>query len=201
MKTSFQQETRDRTIERHVTAYLRETGVSEQSYVARVVELYQSRTPQAFRSHAFHVGGDAYRDVEANTQLVHRMLHGSVRLSAEIEESLILALPPDRERKLWIDLAARVGRLSIAEPAAGPTDLYTDCAQLLGDAGEVLKQYRGLLADGRISTDDTPDSLKLALERLRQLAATVHTLQREITDTLAEQGNAHLIAPGIREVA
>lgn len=124
MKTGFQLESRDRCIERHVSAYLRETGASEQSYVARVVELYSERTAPALRSHAFHVG----------------------------------------------------------------------------DAGEVLTRYRALLADGAITAEDSPESLKLALESLRQLASTVQKLQHVITDTLAEQGNEHLIAPGIRGV-
>lgn len=200
MKNQFP-ETRGGCIERHVSAYLRESGASEQSWAGEVVRIYHERTPASLRGHRFHEGGDAYRDLVANTQILHRMLWGDYRLSSEIEEACVLALPPARERKAWVELSARVGRMSIAQPESGAAGLYADCANLLGDAGTVLRAYRPLLEDGRVSEADSPAALKLALESLRELASTVHTLIHDVADTLDKQGNHHMLQNGLREVA
>ena len=116
-------ETRSGTILRHVQAFLRETGTSVWTYAQTVVDAYHGRVPESHRTVEFREhkpGSDAYRVQKANAGHMTRLLDGTTRLPVDLEESLILAMPcAERQRACWVELAARVGRMSIAHPEDG----------------------------------------------------------------------------------
>ena len=183
MKNNLHSETRAGCVERHVRAYIRETGISEQAYAAELVMVYHDRTPIRQRTVLFHADGEAYRDLTANTQIVHRMLGGDVRLPVDIEEAAILALPEERARRAWVDLAARVGRISVAHPEDGVAGVAEDLGRLSVDAGELLQAMGALLEDNRNLGGSEAD-LRLARERARKLAAQAHSIIHRLSDEL-----------------
>ena len=113
--------TRDQVIAHHVNMALRHcAAVTRESFADEVVDLYHQRTPLALRGIQFHAvekGGDPYAVQRANAQLLFRMLQGPVRLAAELEEAVVLALPQPYQGACLSDLAARYGLLATPMPA------------------------------------------------------------------------------------
>lgn len=192
------QETRSTTILRHVQAYLLRTSVSEQSYAEEVRRVYHERTPDPkARTLQFHGGGDAYEDMKANGQLVGRILSRAVRMPVDLEESLVLALPQERQRACWVELAARVGRMSIAHPEDGVSGVAEDLGRLTSDVGDLLMALSPLLADLKIDHHDDLSDLKLARTRARQLSSSVHVIIEQLSEAISEKQDS---VPVLRSV-
>ena len=103
-------EPRSQTIARHVREALRHSGLTEQSLAAEVVEQYHRRTSLHERNVEFHSGTTTKQIDEAqraNAQLLRRMFGGLVRMPADLEESIVLALPEPYRRRLLRELAGR----------------------------------------------------------------------------------------------
>lgn len=163
---------RSTTILRHVHGYLLGTSVSEQTYAEDVRRIYFERTPDdRLRALKFHVGGDAADDMQANGQLVGRILSRVVRMPVDLEEALVLALPEERQRSCWVELGARVVRLSVAYPEEGIEGLTADLGRFISDFGELTVSFGPLLSDLAIDEHDDRGDLERALNCLRQLAA------------------------------
>jgi len=183
-------ETRSECIIRHVRVFLRGSAMSEQSYAADVVEVYHARTPAGRRCMKFHEGGDPYRDMRANGQIIGRILNGDVKMPVDLEESLILALPEEDARLCWVDLAERVGRLSVAHPQDGIEGMTADLGRLASDFGQFFESAGPLLHDLSIDARDDRAQLMQARDRARQLVAQASGFVHEISEALREQDHA-----------
>lgn len=183
-------EPRSITVLRHVQAYLLGTAVSVQSYADDVRCRYQERTPARQQSLRFHTDGDVAEDFKANGQLVGRILDRTVRMPVDIEEALILALPEEEQRRCWVDLAARVGRLSVAHPEDGVEGLTADLGRFISDFGQLTQAFVPLLRDLQIDEHAGREDLECALDRLRQLMAGAQSFIEVVCRALAGQGRS-----------
>lgn len=171
-------EPRSATIGRVVLDALRHSGLTEQAYAARVVDLYHQRVALHERTVEFHAGTTAGQVIEAqraNAQLLRRMLNGAVRLPADLEESLVLALPPPYQRHLLSELAARYGLLAVAEPSRTEAGQHATLANLCREFGEAVERVAPMLADGRIDASDR-NLAGPAVRELRDVLAATHGL-------------------------
>ncbi len=179
-------EPRSVTILRHVAAYLLPT--SESAYADDVRRRYHERTPDPkARCIQFYDSGDPLVYMPKNEQLVSRILGRKVRMPVDLEEALILALPAEAQRACWVDLAARVGRMSIAHPEDGVRGVAEDLGRLARDVGELLTSLAPLLDDLRIDEHDELVDLVTARERARQLSSQVHTVIEQLSRSIAKK--------------
>lgn len=88
---------------------LRETGRTLRHFAAELIDHYHARTHVDDRTVRFHRTDNPYKDEEANTQIVDRMLSGLVRMPVDIEEAWVLAIADPYRRELLNELAARYG--------------------------------------------------------------------------------------------
>lgn len=181
-------ETRSATVLRHVQAYLRETGTSEWTYAQHVVDIYHLRTAPTHRTVHFADSGDAYRMQKTNAGHIGRFIAGTQRLPVDLEESCVLALPAERQRGCWVDLAARVGRISIAHPQDGVQGVADDLGKLSRDIGDVYRTLGVLLGDDN-QIDHTNRALDLhaARESARRLAGQVGSVVECLSGALIKQ--------------
>lgn len=180
-------ETRAELILRYVQSLLRETRVSMESFAADVVEQYHGRTPGGARTIRFHGGGDAYKDMRANAQLLRRFLEGEVRLPVDLEEAVVMALPDSRRRQLLAALAARYGLLAVRNPNT-QRRFEDDTAALAGlfkEAGEAGAALAPMLADGRFGPEDRPLAVT-AKRELEDVLTAASGLLARIEDAMLE---------------
>ena len=150
-------EPRSQTIARHVREALRHSGLTEQSLAAEVVEQYHRRTSLHERNVEFHSGTTTKQIDEAqraNAQLLRRMFGGLVRMPADLEESIVLALPEPYRRRLLRELAGRHGLLAVPMPSADCVSQHQALADLAREFGEAVEKVSPMLADGKIDASD-----------------------------------------------
>lgn len=178
-------ESRSQTIVRHVTAYLNETRTSMESYAMDVRQAYHDATEETARDVRFHAGGDAYKDMRANGQIVRRFLEGNPRMPVDIEEALVEALPASRRDALLTELAARYGLLPAQIPQPGPVGEAGSIAGLMKQTGEVIEAMAPMLEDGVIDNRDLPFA-KHALAQINEAMAELMSLQARVVEILPE---------------
>jgi hypothetical protein len=152
-------ETRTETILRHVQQCMRETATSWPSFGQTVAEEYVERVPLHKRVITFHFDGDAYKDMRANGQLVDRCLDGSTRLPADLEESIVHALPKPYRDACVRDLARRYGLLGARRLDAENTSLADDLeaiGDLVESSGRAVAHLGRMVVDGVIDARDLP---------------------------------------------
>lgn len=175
-------ETRSQTVCRHVAAYLNETRTSMESFAEDVMQAYHT-LPEGLRDVKFHAGGDVYRDMRANAQIVRRFIEGNPRMPVDIEESLVLALPDDRRQPLLRDLAMRYGLLAAPVPSSEPGDDACAISRLMKETAEAIEAIAPMMADGRIDHQDAPLA-EHALVQINEAMAELMSLQARITEIL-----------------
>ena len=170
-------QTRPGVIEQHVLMATTHSGLSMEKYAIGVVQAYHARTPDHLRSVAFDVDrADPYAAARANAQKVRRMFFGGpVRMAAELEESLVLALPEPFRSACQRELAERYGLLAAKLPSGVAGEQVQHVAELITTAGDALAALAPVLSDGVIDADDAA-GIPAALERLEAHLATVTTL-------------------------
>lgn len=187
--------TRDQVIAHHVNMALRHcAAVTRESFADEAVDLYHQRTPLAQRGIQFHAvekGGDPYAVQRANAQLLFRMLQGPVRLAAELEEAVVLALPQPYQGACLSDLAGRYGLLATPMPAENFAQSAARMGDLATDFGEAVQALAATLGDGHLTPGDRGDAA-LAVRELKELIATATSLlmQHESVLHLPEPGRA-----------
>lgn len=180
--------TRAAVVSHHVELALRHrtagggTRLALETYACDVVGLYEQRTPLHSRHLQFHGGGrDPYADMRANAQLVRRMLgdEAPVRMPAELEEALVLALPEPFRAECLRELCDRYGLLAVRKPpmAGDMTGALRQPAALLREVGEALEALAPVLADGKVSREDDGPQLRTLLAELDDVIGTCMSMK------------------------
>lgn len=160
-------EPRSRTIANLVRQALRHSGLTEMAYADAVVEHYHRSVALHERTIEFHTGAsvDALEAAQrANRQLVRRMLDDTVRLAADIEESLVSALPAPWRDRLLSDLSGRYGLLAARLPATDGASGVAHLGELSREFGEALLALSKTLGDGKLDPTDAPQARKVIAE-------------------------------------
>lgn len=184
-------EPRARVIAQYVTAHLHSSGTSMEAYADDVALRYNMTTAPALRSVQFHCGGDTYKRLRANGQVVRRFLENEPRMPVDIEEALIFALPDGLKCDALRDLAARVGLLATPLPdASGAKDLF-QVGELVREFGTAVQALSPVLADGRIDAQDAPH-LQAAIKEVTQLLEQATALRQRMLDVVETLGASHI---------
>lgn len=155
-------------------------------YAMAVVDHYHATVPLLDRVVKFQAAttADEFEAVvRNNTQTVRRYVCGERQLPADLEESLIAALPEaDRERVLTA-LLARSGLLYARKPApaddrAGQVRCATD---LMRRAADAVDSVAPMLADQRITPADAPH-FAVALTAIGGVMSACISLTTQISD-------------------
>lgn len=174
--------TRDQVVAHHVNMAMRHhAALTRESFADEVVALYHQRTPLAQRGIAFHQverGTDPYAVQRANAQLLFRMLQGVVRMPAEIEEAVVLALPEPYRGRCLHDLAERYGLMAAQIPAVESGAQTASLGELASEFGEAVKAMAVTLGDGHLTPADAP-SAQLAIRELDELIAKATSLRAQ----------------------
>ena len=135
----------------------------------------------------FHYSGDVDADRIANAQIVRRHVEGlEQRPNPELEDALVLAMPPEIRESCETALAARRDRLSA--PMVKPDDNAMEhFGQLVEQFGETLQRMSPIVADGRIGADDR-HHIPEARAKLRQLRGKLAALDAAMERVMGEGG-------------
>jgi hypothetical protein len=175
--------TRSQLIAAHVFDAVTRHRIGWKAYADAVVCHYHAHTDVEDRVLEFHVATTAEtveRAERYNTQTLRRMLSGENRLPADIEESLIAALPEEAAERLQSALLDRAGLLRVAKPAAGQggdaQHLAPACELMRRTAAAVEKIAPMLADDNRIGPEDLRhmDAAQRALEGVMGACLTVN---------------------------
>lgn len=176
-------EPRTATIVAHATAALRaHKPLTERALADAVVEHYHQRTALHERTVEFHAGhtADAYEAAaRANAQLLKRMLVGEVRLPADLEEAIVLALPEPQRRQCMAALADRYGLLAVPKPALEGDAQTQQIADLFREVSEAVQRIGPMFADGHIDHHDAalvPPAVRELLDVIAACTALIRTL-------------------------
>ena len=181
MNLSFQDvraQTRSETLAWFVTQLLHDTRTSRETYAQGVVEAYHTLVPVAARTVEFRTEGDVFGCVKTNTQRLFRMLDShfeDTRLPVDLEEALVMALPPDYRVPCVRALARRYGLLDVPLPDASAVGSVQSIGQFVASFGETVTHLSPVLADGLINAADAPH-IPQAIADLEHLMATVQGL-------------------------
>jgi len=186
-------ETRSDVVRRHVNNCLRaEKKVTEETFADDVKGIYHDRVSHADdRVVHFHDGGDATKMLAANAQLLFRMIKGSVKFPADIEEAVVLALPEPYQNDCLAELSGRYGLLAAHVPDCSPNSSVTNISHLMKETGEALEAIAPMLSDGVIDKKDS-HLAKTALKEINDVLAELIRVQTEITNILPENDGVSL---------
>lgn len=197
------QPTRSQLIGAMVTEAILRTRLHWQVYAAAVVDHYHASVDVLDRVQEFHVAttaDNADRCARTNTQAIKRMLTGETRMPADLEESLIAALPEEWRRRLLRALLDRQG-LMLADKPTTSTDalgqVSSSCA-LLRSTASAVERVAPMLEDQVICAADAP-LFPAALEALSAVMGVCLTLTAQINNARQQvipnpnprQGRAH----------
>lgn len=182
-------ENRSQLIAEHVMLAISRSAMTERTYAQTVADLYLERTPLHARSVPFSTSADPYADSEANRQTVKRMLDGRVRMAVDLEEALILALPPPYRQHLLAELAERVGQLAADRPASGAAGQQHQIGDLIRDMGRTMDSLAPMLDDGLLDHNDAPHA-PAALRELEALEGRIATLCQSIRQHVLQAGGS-----------
>lgn len=185
-------EPRAAVIAQYVTAYLHTTGTSMEAYADDVAQQYHARTAPELRSVLFHEGGDAYKRLRANGQVVRRFLENEPRMPVDVEEAFIFALPTELRRDLLRELAARVGLLAAPLPDGNGAHDLTLVGDLMREFGDAVKALGPVLADGRIDIQDAPH-VNAALREITGLLEQATALRERLNDVAVTLAAGNLL--------
>lgn len=180
-------ETRDLVIARHVRLALDNSTLTEETYADDVRQVYEARTPEHLRRVPFErhtAGGDPYKVLRANAQTVRRQLDGhTVRMAAELEEALVLALPQPFRRACMVELAGRYGLLAVEQPAACGPGAIDQMGHLASDFGRCITALAATIGDGHLCAGDAAGA-GVVIRELDEVIARAKTLRAAHVDLL-----------------
>jgi len=148
-------ETRAQVIWRHATAFINGTGISWATYSANVAEHYTGAVPDHLCLVEFSKHHDPHKRMVLDAQTVRRFEHETkFGLPADLEDSMVMALPAGRRRALQAELAARTGLLATPIPEASEQANTASVASLMRETAEAIEAIAPMLQDGRIDHND-----------------------------------------------
>lgn len=174
--------TRSQVIGAIVTDALLHTRMKWREFTERVADHYQATTALADRIVTFHVpatAADYERCADLNTQTVRRMVSGEKQMPADLEESLLVALPPDYRERAYAALLDRAGLMLARKPATGPGNAVIGPCALMRHTADVLEPLGQALADNVLDTGDAPLCVE-ALESVGQLMGACVQLEAQL---------------------
>lgn len=152
-------EPRSQLIIRRTQQALRTSELTLAAFGTRVAEEYIARVALHERTMDFYVGTTvetAAKADKANGQLVGRIINGTVKFPADLEEAWVAALPAAAQTDLVRELAARYGLLAARLPAADGDA----CRQMEGfgrlskEFGRSVQSLASIYADGLCDASD-----------------------------------------------
>ena len=161
-------------------------------YAANVVLHYHDTVAVDDRELEFFVAttADNHEHVSRlNTQKVRRILSGESPLLANLEESLVNALPDPHRDEVMAALLARDGLiLARRPPARGDVagQVATPC-ELLRSAAGAVERIAPMLANGSIGPEDRPHFVA-ALKSINEVMGVCITLNAQIADAMEQGG-------------
>jgi len=161
----------------HVEHALRHARLSSETYADEVRRLYQERTPEGARVVQFQnpeEADDPYRALRHNAQTVRRYLgmnEQPIRLLADLEEAMVLALPEPYRGECLRELASRYGLLAARLPGTERGSAALSLADLMRETAEVVEAVAPLVADGLLDSFDGHLQITQALQQLADLEA------------------------------
>lgn len=168
---------RTAAIATHVEHALRHARLSSETYADEVRRQYHERTPEAARVVQFQNpdgADDPYRALRHNAQTVRRYLglcEQPIRLLADLEEAMVLALPEPYRSECLRELAARYGLLAARMPGVERGGAALSLADLMRETAEVVEAVAPLVADGLVDSFDGHSQITCALQQLSDLEA------------------------------
>jgi len=188
MKNSTQ--SRSQVIIGFVQQLLLERRMSKTTFADDVKTIYHQRTEPEHRAISFHEGRDAFNDMKLNAQLLFRMLEADqhdVRLAADIEEAVVLALPEPYQSDCKTALASRYDMLPVYASHIKPEKSVCNISHFLRESSDTLDALSPMLADGVIDERDRPLA-KRALKEMSELQGVLIELQGQILNILPDDG-------------
>ena len=164
----------------------RQCGLVVCKFATGVAQRYMHRVAECDRIIAFHVGTTTDTVIaaeKANAQIVNRILDGTVKMPADLEEAWVQELPPKLRDECARDLARRYGLAGAALPQAS-ANVAGSVSLLATEFGETMGALAPLLADGTIDATDSPQLLREALKQGTDLMAAWLGLQQQILRAL-----------------
>lgn len=184
----------------HVEHALRHARLSSETYADEVRRLYQERTPEGARVVQFQnpdAADDPYRALRHNAQTVRRYLglcEQPIRLLADLEEAMVLALPEPYRAECLRELAARYGLLAARMPGHERAATALPLADLMRETAEVVEAVAPLMADGLLDSFDGHLQINQALQQLADLEAACASQRAQL-----EAGLQAVTFPSIRQ--
>lgn len=184
----------------HVNTMLKSTGATRDDFADDVAQLYMARTPLHARTVQFHQharGNDPYQVKDANGQLLFRMLDPTapVRMAADAEEAVVLALPQPYRDACLRELAGRVGLMAAPQPAADGVQAGLDLGRLSQAFGDGVVELSNTIADGQLCPADAAHAPQV-VQALDRLIAKAASLRQAHIDLLADGGNVKPLRSG-----
>lgn len=185
-------EPRSAVLFEHTRLAFRHTSLDETQLTADIIEHYHAQVDPRWRTVRFHTGGDVFKDMRANCQIIRRFKNADVRFPSDLEESWIAALPQPFRADLRTALLRRIGRLNVRMPHQGLKGMTIDAGCLLKEVGESLEALAPVLSDGAITADDLPHA-DHAIRELDDVLAAVYTIRQGLQNLLNNRRNPHYI--------
>lgn len=173
--TGRHQSNRSTTLQKALERYQYERGISDEEMADHLAEIYCERVPEAYRDtrltpyNRYSDPDEEAKRKESNRSLYRRILDGSVRISVNLEESLVELLPEDLRSELIADLGRRYGVLSIPIDYAAIHDL-DQVSAVLKEVSEFVHAMTPILADNKIDGGDA-DHLRTAIKEGEEAVA------------------------------
>ena len=176
---------RSAVIRRVVHGHLRATGESMISMAERVREIYEARIDRQHRELEWSTHAEPYRRLARNAEKLTRFLSAdsNTYFPADIEDAIVLSLPPPARMALETELSAGRGMLAVPMPVSNG-DAIGNIADMMRSTAKVLETMAPVLADGRIDSDDlpyAPEAIVAIDQMMAQLAALHRALEEVVT--------------------
>lgn len=171
-------ETRTGTIARHVDHCIRSTQLTWEAFGETVAEHYHERTPLDMRRVKMCSDRDAVKRIRLNAQTVRRHLDGTTPLAADLEESIVAALPTFERIELERALLRRRGYLAVKISECDENAVI--CLETLArEVGDVFQALAPILADGKLDEEDR-EHIPLAVKELLDLEAVARSAREKL---------------------
>lgn len=184
-------EPRSVTIIRAMKNYLLKTSVKETDYVDDVRKIYWILVKPSARTIRFH---DPLTDDDlwANRQLLFRQINGvnGQRLSVDVEEAMVFALPLPEREQLLVKLSARYGSYYAPLMEKVSVNGIVSISKLMNHTGELLERWAEIIEDNKVDENDR-HLAPGAIEKIDETVGVLLSLREQLSAIMpkAQHGN------------